>query len=150
MILLKRITDGVASHFHVRVSEWAMVYPCLGMGIALNLQPDMFDASPSFAQLALWLEEREWAFFVIVCAAVRLFALTVNGTFASFRFSPHIRIAAACASAAFWFQFAWGFLQAHIEGEGALSAVIAYSTFVLLEAVNIWRSSEDVGRALRG
>ena len=72
MAFLRRITTGVVSHFGMRVSEWAMIWPCAAMGFALNVQRDMFDTSPSFAKLAGWLDEPEWAFLALICAIVRL------------------------------------------------------------------------------
>ncbi|MBC24414.1 MAG: hypothetical protein CMJ32_10935 [Phycisphaerae bacterium] len=120
------------------------------MGFALNVQRDMFDTSPSFAKLAGWLDEPEWAFLALICAIVRLAALTVNGTFASFPYSPHIRIAASFLSGWFWFQFTAGFASAALAGSGAWSAVCAYSTLLILEAVNVYRSSKDLTRLNAG
>lgn len=150
MASVREVTDGVVRHFPQRASEWLMVWPCFWMGVALNVQRDMFGTSPSFEYLGRWLEETEWAFFVLMCALIRLTALTINGTFDSFRHSPHIRIVAAFASCFFWFQFTLGFIAAAYSGGGSLSAVVAYSTFVLAEVLNVYRAARDLGQAVRG
>ncbi|MDO6587320.1 hypothetical protein Q4543_17550 [Salipiger sp. 1_MG-2023] len=144
-VIVVRLKDGVRNHFPMRVTEWIMVWPCLWMGAALNWQPTMFDTSASYSSLASWLDERQWALIVLCCAIVRLVALIVNGTFQAFPYSPHLRILASAVSAMFWFQFSLGFTLSAFAG-GGLSAVAAYSTFVLLEGVNVVRASEDLGR----
>ena len=146
MIVL-RITRGIAAHFPVRLTEWAMLWPSLLMGLALVMQPTMFETSPSFVTLARWGDEIPWAVVVLSCSALRMTALTVNGTFESFRYSPHLRCVASIAGLAFWSQFCLGFLISAIFGDGAWSAPVAYSTLALLELANLYRSGSDIGRA---
>jgi hypothetical protein len=116
------------------------------MGLAFKLQPDMFLASPSFAQVAYWADQPTWAAIVLACAIVRLLALVVNGTFHAFRFSPHFRAAASLVGVLFWAQYCLGFVMTAIYSGGAWSAVVAYSSFVILELVNVSRSVHDVRR----
>lgn len=149
-MLIVRVTRGVREHFSIRVSEWAMVHPTFWMGIALMLQPDMFSTSPSFASLARWADEGVWSSLAIGCAFVRVVALVVNGTFRSFTLAPHLRAAASLVGIAFWSQFTLGFAVAAAQGGGAWSAVVAYSTMLLLEFVNLHRSFADTGKALVG
>lgn len=149
MLIVRRITRGVVDHLPIRVSEWVMVHPTLWMGTALMLQPDMFETSPSFAELARWADESVWSSIAILCAVVRFAALVVNGTFRGFTFSPHLRACASFAGVAFWSQFTLGFAAAAAHGEGAWSAVVAYSTLLLLELVNVHRSFADIGEAAR-
>lgn len=145
MILL-RISNGITEHFPQRVSEWVMLVPGIGMGMALNYQSNMFSTSYAYTQLAIWLAEAGWAALVLFCTLVRLFALVINGTFRGFPYSPHMRMFAAFISLGFWFQFTLGFLLSAADGTGTWSAVVAYSTFVLLELINLWRASGDLGR----
>ena len=149
MIFLRRISKGIASHFDVRVSEWVMVIPCIGIGIALNLQRTMFETSPSFARLNEWMDEPQWALLAITCAILRVVALTVNGTFEAFRFSPHIRILAAFFSGWFWFQFMVGFALSAVYDGGSFSGPVVYSTLFILEAVNAYRASKDFSASRR-
>jgi hypothetical protein len=144
MIIL-RIAGGIKSHFTMRLSEWLMIYPAIGMWIALQVQPDMFQVSPSFNVLASWASEMEWAYLVLACGVTRLLALTINGTFEAFPYSPHMRLIASLVGIAFWSQFALGFVVAAFLGVAALSAVIAYTTFCLAELANLYRSWTDIG-----
>lgn len=148
MILL-RTWHGIADHFPVRLSEWVMAYPALGMAAALRLQPDMFEKTPSLATLATWGDETTWSVIILLCGTVRLLALTVNGTFHSFRYAPHLRIAASLVCGLFWSQFCLGVMQTALAGTGAWSGVVAYSTLVLLELLNVYRASSDVGAWVR-
>nr|CAD6602637.1 hypothetical protein RKHAN_01176 [Rhizobium sp. Khangiran2] len=146
MIVLRRVYDGVADHFKIRASEWVMLWPAFGLWFVLQLDPDMFTTSPSFAVLADWGEESTWAWFLFGCGLARLFALTINGTFRGFVFSPHIRATASLIGAAVWSQVSLGFLMAWLTAGGAPSGVIGWSTMVLLEIVNTHRSWADVGK----
>ncbi|WP_108661037.1 hypothetical protein [Acuticoccus kandeliae] len=143
MLIVRRISDGVRSHFGIRVSEWVMVYRALGMGLALMLQPDMFSTSPSFEAITRWADESLWSCFAITCAFLRFAALVINGTFERFQYSPHIRAFASLAGVLFWSPFTLGFLQAALFGEGAWSPVVAYSTLLTLEFANVYRSFFD-------
>ena len=149
MLIVRRMARGVRAHFHVRVTEWAMVYPTLGMSVALMFQTDMFETSPSFSELARWATEGAASCVAMLCALVRFAALVVNGTFRSFPFSPHLRAGASLLGAAFWWQVTLGFAMAAVDGRGAWSAVVAYSTLLILEAVNISRSFADITRGRR-
>ncbi|WP_231592467.1 hypothetical protein [Pelagovum pacificum] len=140
---------GIADHFPIRVTEWAMIVPAFGMGVALWLQDDMFTTSPSFAKLAQWGDESMWCVLVLLCAVARLGALTINGSFQAFPYTPHLRAAASLIGITFWGQYSIGFLAAALYGGGAWSGVIAYSTFVILELVNLSRSTGDI-RRVRG
>lgn len=152
MIVLRAVAHGVKEHFKARKSEWLMLFPCGGMGAVLNLQSNMFELSNSFNELARRYEEKEWAFFIIMAAAVRMFALTVNGTFESFPYSPHLRMFASACSGYFWLQFTMGFAYTGQEGIGAWSAIVAYGSFVVFECANIVQSSYDLkpGRKKKG
>jgi len=146
MIVLRRVYDGVAGHFVVRASEWIMLWPAFGLWAVLQLNPDMFDTSPSFTVIASWGEETTWAWFLAASGVARLVALTINGTFRGFIFSPHIRAGASLIGAGVWSQVSLGFLIAWLTAGGPPSEVIAWSTMVLLEIINTHRSWSDVGK----
>lgn len=143
MIVL-RLARGIRAHFPVRVLEWLMTVPLLTMGGALLGQPGMFARSQSYDQLARWMDQGHWAALVLACAAVRLAALVVNGTFQRFPYSPHLRIAASAIAGLFWVQVVVGFAVSLIEDGGAASP-LNYTVFVLAEAVAIYRASQDLG-----
>lgn len=148
MILLRTWT-GIADHLPVRWSEWIMALPALGMAAALSYQPDMFSMSPSFARMEAWADESTWAMTVLLCGTARLLALAVNGTFLTFRYSPHLRAAASLVGGLFWSQFCLGILSAALGGQGAWSGVVAYGTLAVIELVNTYRSCVDVGAWVR-
>ncbi|WP_024585987.1 hypothetical protein [Aliihoeflea sp. 2WW] len=145
-MIIVRVYRGVADHFPIRMSEWVMLWPALGLWIGLQLSPDMFETSNSFAYLAHWADERTWAAIIGLCGLMRLSALTINGTFKGFAFSPHIRAAASIVGAAIWSQVSLGFLMAWMNVGGAPSGAVAWSTMVLLEIMNTYRSWSDVGK----
>lgn len=149
MIVL-RVYRGVADHFPIRVAEWIMVWPALGMWFALQADPEMFAKSRSFAYIATWASESAWAWAILLAALARLLALTVNGTFKGFAFSPHIRAAASLIGVAVWSQISLGFLMAFILANGAASGIIGWSTLVIVEIWNVFRSWSDVGRNAAG
>lgn len=145
-IFLRQIAGGVVNHFKVRASEWVMLWPAFGLYAVLQWYPDMFQTSPSFTVLASWATESTWSWFILASGIARLFALTINGTFRGFVFSPHIRAAASLIGAGVWSQVSLGFLMGWLMAGGAPSGFIGWSTMVLLEIVNTHRSWADVGK----
>lgn len=145
MIVL-RVVTGIRSHWHIRATEWLMIYPAVGMGAALIYQPDMFNTSPSFEYVADWMSQPQWALLALICALVRLVALTINGTFAGFGYSPHMRAVASFAGVFFWSQFCLGLLTAAWYGGGAWSGPVMYSMACLAELLNVYRSWMDIAR----
>ena len=139
-----RVGTGIKEHFPIRVSEWVMLLPFFGMALVLRLQPDMFTKSGSFSTLSRWGSEEFWSFLCIVCGSLRLIALVVNGTFSKvFPYSPHFRMLTALVALVFWSQYSLAILDAYFSSNGALSGVIPYTTFVVFELVNFWRSNVD-------
>jgi len=149
-MIVFRVYRGIADHFPIRFTEWVMMLPTFGMAAAFKASPDMFAVSPSFDLLGRWAEEATWGLIVLACGVVRLAALTINGTFKGFRFSPHLRFGASLAGIVFWSQFTLGFLIAWLTGQGAPSAVVAYGTFCAMELANLVRSGSDIGKDIRG
>lgn len=148
-MVIIRLGRGIHAHFHIRLTEWIMAYAAIGMWLAFNLQPDMLSSAPSFFVLERWASQPTWAALVLAAGLARLAALTVNGTFQAFRYSPHLRVTASFLGILFWSQFTLGFMISWAEGAGAFSAVIAYSTFCLAELANIYRSWADIGAMMK-
>ncbi|WP_210291621.1 hypothetical protein [Aureimonas pseudogalii] len=145
-MIIVRVYRGVADHFPIRVSEWVMVWPAVGLWFGLQLDPTMFGKSPSFAFIAAWGDEGTWSAVIGLCAVLRLAALTINGTFEGFAFSPHIRAFASLVGVGIWSQVSLGFLMAFLTAGGAFSGFIGWSTMVVLELWNVFRSWSDVGK----
>ena len=144
MITVRRIVHGIHAHFPIRWPEWVMAAPALGMGIALLEQHAMFQASPSFTTLAAWADQTTWAFLVLFCCFVRVVALTVNGTFHGFGWSPHMRLGASLCGLFFWSQYTLGFFHSAFGEGGSWSAPVMYSTAVMFELGNSYRAWLDV------
>ena len=144
--LIVRLYRGIADHFTVRWTEWAMLWPTFGLWLALQMQPDMFSTSASFSQVAAWASESTWSTIFGVAMVCRLAALIINGTFEGFELSPHIRAAASLVGVLIWSQISLGFLTAYLFAGGALSGFVGWSLPVLLELMNAWRSWMDVGK----
>ncbi|WP_185982969.1 hypothetical protein [Aureimonas mangrovi] len=145
MIVL-RVYRGVADHFQIRLSEWMMLWPSFGLWLAFQVDPEMFSKSPSYAYLEAWATQNTWAAIVALAGLCRLMALTINGTFKGFAFSPHIRGFASLVGVVVWSQISLGFLVAYVSAGGAPSGVIAWSTMVILEFANTYRSFSDIGK----
>jgi hypothetical protein len=145
-VVLFRIYRGVKNHLPFRWTEWLMLWPAFGMWVALQLDPAMFTKSPSFTYLAHYATEATWATVLGFLGVLRLFALTVNGTFEGFAFSPHIRAFSALVGVLIWSRFSLGIFMAAVNSEGAASGVIAWSLPVMIELVNTYRAWSDVRR----
>lgn len=154
MIILRRVYHGVTEHFPLRVAEWVMLWPAIGVWLALYFFPKMFSTSPEFATLASWADEGTWSVVIGLCGACRLGALTVNGTFRTFSFSPHFRAAASAIGAIIWFQYSLGFFMAFASSDGALPGAlmgsIGWATMVVIEVFNTHRSWSDIGKHTQG
>ena len=144
-LILKPLYDGITGHFPFRRSEWIMLLPAFGMWLVFQTQPDTFDTSASFSRLAGWSDEQGWGLILLAIGVVRLAALTINGTFHQFRFSPHLRMLASLTGLLFWSQWTLGFIDAFLHDGGAAPAIIAYGTFCVLELANVYTSASDIG-----
>ena len=145
MIVLRRLGEGIASHFHVRAGEWIMVPASIVMGLGLTYQEDMFGLSPSFSALSSLMPQSAWASLILFAAVLRLLALIVNGTFSGFRWAPHMRAGAAMVNLIFWMQFGIGFLSSFLYGGGAITGAITYLLIVTpFEAANFVRALHDI------
>lgn len=89
-VVLFRVYRGLKKHLPFRWTEWAMLWPAFGMWVVLQWDPIMFSRSASFIYLARYANEGTWATILGFLGVLRLFALTINGAFDGFAFSPHI------------------------------------------------------------
>jgi hypothetical protein len=145
-MIVVRIAGGIREHFPARVSEWIMTGAILGWYLVLSADPTTFDTSRSFEVLARYGDEASWALLCFVVGLVRLLALVVNGTFHQFRYAPHLRGVASFVACVFWGQIALGVIVAWWLG-GSGTGVVAYLTFMVIEAWNLFRAWADVGAA---
>lgn len=144
MMVIRDIWGGVRGHFASRVLEWVMAFPAGAMALGLYLQPDLFETGRSFRYLIAWGNESVWMMAFLACYVARLFALTINGTFRRFRFSPHIRVTASMLCMLMWSQFALGFAMSFSVGTGGFTILPGYITMCIIEGVNIWKAASDI------
>lgn len=146
-MILVRIARGITDHFPSRATEWHMCLPALYVGLALNWQPDLFSTSPAYHAVAGWMGESMWSWLFLSCAMLRFMALTINGTFQVFRWSPLIRLVVAALTAVAWGQFSLGFFM-QWTATGSPTFLMGLSThLVLVEFFNVFRASRDIAEA---
>ena len=145
MIIVRDIFDGIQSHFRARVTEWIMAFPTGAVAMGFAIQPDMFSKSPSYNAVSQWGNERTWMWLILFCFFVRMGALVVNGTFRSFRLSPHLRVTASFICANFWAWMSYGFLYAFVYYGGAWFPFPAATALCMIEGLNIFRGASDIG-----
>ena len=149
MIIFSSVYRGIADHFPIRRSEWIMLLPAFGMWAAFSVTPDVFDKSSSFARMAAWADESIWAIILLAVGVLRLAALTVNGTFHQFRFSPHLRALASLVGLVFWSQWTLAIIDAFLREGGSPTGIVAYGTFCALELANLSTSATDIGGEIK-
>lgn len=138
-----RVLRGVAAHFRLRVAEWFTTALLLQFGLILFGPGDVFPHSPNLSVMAQWASEETWGALCLGVGGVHLLALTINGTFPAFPFSPHVRAAASFLACFLWFQITLAIFMSGIGGTGL-------GTYRLVLALEIWnfvRASLDAGRA---
>ena len=151
MLVLKTI-DGVRKHFLFRLPEWMLAAELAAFAGVLIAPADTFASSRSYDVLAAIASERVWGAFIGAVAALRLIALTLNGTFPRFsRVSPLARSVCAALSGFIWFTLALGFYKANPAGTGwgtyaiCLLADLFLAMSVAGEAGAAWRRQHHGG-----
>lgn len=148
MIVL-RIAGGIREHFGIRAPEWIMTLALFAWSGMLLISPRLFETSPEFSILASYGNEFLWGNVCLTAALIRLCALTVNGTFKQFRYSPHFRAGASFVSCVFWGQITLGVLAAQLVSGVGGTGIVTYSIFITFEMWNLFRAWADVGAVLR-
>ena len=139
--VIRRIVHGVTSHAKTRVTEWFTAAAMLQLGWTLYWPPPAFPLSVSWSVMAQWAPEDAWGAVMLLVAGLRVAALTINGTFQRFRWSPHIRCATAVMATGLWTQVVLSmWLAAPDATELGLCRLI-----LALELWNVWRAGLDVG-----
>ncbi|MDB6151475.1 MAG: hypothetical protein JWQ44_2923 [Chthoniobacter sp.] len=149
-MILVRIARGISDHFPTRATEWHMCLPAVYVGLALSWQPDLFSSNSAYANAAAWMGEAAWSAMFLFAACLRLIALTINGTFRSFQWSPIIRLGVAMFTAFAWGQLGMGFVLLWLETGRATFLMGILAHLVLVECFNIFRASRDWAEAQHG
>jgi len=138
-MIVVRVARGITDHFPARASEWALSLVLLNWGWTLMLPGSVFGTSSAFVEMAKWASEPVWGWACFLMGGIRFVALFVNGTFPSFRFSPHVRSLMSFFSCAFWFTISFGILQANVPTTG----LAVYPVLLLLDMYNAYRAAGD-------
>lgn len=149
MLIVRRVFSDIRRHFPARVPEWIMAIPLIGWAFVLTVDRSTFETASSFGVIAEYGDEQFWANVCMLAATMRLLALIVNGTFKSFRYSPHLRAFASAAAAVFWGQITLGIFVAWATMNGVGTGFFAYGTFTIFEISNAYRARRDVGEQRR-
>ena len=142
-----RVAHGISSHFMIRFKEWVWAIVFLLMGGQLARDEQTFAAAPLvYRILAGYFSEETWARILIVMGAVRIIALSLNGTFGWFRgISPIVRAAVAFLSAGIWFALGTGFYAAFPIG----ITCFAFWGLMVAEIYNAYVIAGEAGTAYR-
>jgi hypothetical protein len=143
---------GITEQWPGRRFEWLMGIGAIAIGVGLTVQPQMFDLARHYHTLEGWASEAVFAKLFFLCGVLRLVALTINGTFATFRYSPLILVLSSMAGAFLWGAFSYSFFTAYAQtaGQGpALEAsvgpAIVYGLHCLAEVMNTGTAAEAMG-----
>jgi hypothetical protein len=145
LLVLLRLWRGIADHFVLRATDWFAAAFLMSFGLTLLRPADTFAISQSYRVMATMAPEWVWGVGCTSIATVRLVALFVNGTFPSFRWSPHIRALGTFLSIFAWAQIAIGLTLANTAGTGAPH----YQLLVLFECYNMFLTASEAGIAER-
>jgi hypothetical protein len=143
--MIARFWAGITGHFRLRATEWFAAVVLLQIGKTLYLPPAAFPVSESWRVMAAQMSEESWGILFLAIGGLRFAALAVNGTFAAFQFSPHIRFATAFMAAGLWTQVVMSMYEAAPNGVGWGH----FALFIALELYNLWRAAADTGTVER-
>jgi hypothetical protein len=138
---LLRFWRGITAHLSTRITEWVAAAFMLQLGWTLYTPPDVLPGQPAWAILTQILYETTWGMVMLTISALRVLALGVNGTYAGFRFSPHVRALTAFLGCGIWLQVVLSLWLSQVPG----TALGTYRIILALECWNLWRAGLDVG-----
>lgn len=139
------VLQGITEHFRYRITSWVCAYIIAGMGIVMLAVPNLFGIDPvshSYGYLARIMPEQGWAALCITLGFWRVFALTINGTFPSFPWSPHMRYVGSFISMFFWFNLIFG----PLASMKITFAIPLYSGLFLLDVYNNYVAAQEISR----
>ena len=137
------VLHNAGAHFELRASSWFMAFMTLGVGVMMTVHPDMLTGSISsaayFRRMTILLDQSIWRTLFLFVGTSLIVALTINGSFPAFRWTPHIRFAMSCLSVAIWSQVAIS-----VMGGFPTIGTVAYPVLVLVEAHNAFQALKDI------
>lgn len=143
MIIVKVMKD-IHGHWPARKSEWILAAMMFGWGVILFKEGSVFDGNRAWSEMAQIMSETSWGILAMVVSAVRLIALTVNGTFSKSwysRWSPHVRSLCSLLSCGVWMQIAFGLYMS----DAATTGLSVYPGLLVLDLTNVLSGMKDAG-----
>lgn len=148
MIVLRTLANGVWKHAGVRATEWLGLIPLMGIGFSFLNDPEIISNTASFTILLDWYDASTWAVVFTLTWIARVIALTVNGSFPSFRHSPSIRFVVSCVAGMVWCGVTVGLHEAYMNAGGSPTAIYMYALAAALELRNAYVSRVDMAVTL--
>ena len=137
------VLQNASAHFEIRASSWFMAWMTLGVGISMTANPTMLTGSINaaiyFRHMSELADQSIWRALFLIVGISRLMALTINGSFPAFRWTPHIRFFMSCLSAMLWANVAYSV----IGGLPTIGTVV-YPFLILVEVHNAVQAFRDV------
>lgn len=132
---------GITDHVVLRSGSWIMAFLMLALGVDFMRNPALFmnggfGDPVRFVYLQRILASQTfWGVAFIALSSARLVALTINGTFPSFPWSPHVRCVGAALACMAWFQIALAtFIHAGSTTFAVYCALLAIDLFEAYKA----------------
>jgi len=142
---LHRLFAGSMHNFSVRVSDWFLGGMLLAYGSVILFFPATFAESRVISVLVRIAPVYMIGYVCFAIGGMRALALTVNGSFPSFRWSPHVRLLMCLLSCFVWFQFVLG---AMFSGPSSM-AIVIYPFLFLFDIYNTFLTASEAGIAER-
>jgi hypothetical protein len=136
-----RLVRGAAHNFAIRVSDWFAASVMLSFGMLLMLCGVTLGHDRTFGLLWQYAPPWVWGYVCLLIGVGRIAALVVNGTFPSFRWSPHIRMAMAAFSVFVWFQITLGVLAR----DGGSVMIAFFPNLFLFDLYNLFLAASEAG-----
>jgi len=136
-----RLAKGAAHNFAIRVSDWFASWVMLTFGFVVMLYPRVFDGNPWYGLLENLAPPATWGLVCWAIGMARVGALTVNGTFPSFRWSPHLRFMMAMTSCFVWFQITLGLIIAQLPTIG----IAVFPHLFVFDLYNVFLAASEAG-----
>lgn len=140
-MIISRVFRGITNHYPIRVTDWFLAAMLTNFGTILLAPGEIVDGGVIYQFLRSIMGEDVWGWICVVIGVSRLVALTVNGTFPAFRWSPHIRFICAVLSCLVWFQVALGVQLADETSDG----LAIYRYLLLFDIYNSFLAASEAG-----
>ena len=140
-----RIARGAAHNFAIRVSDWFSACVMTTFGLLLMHWREVFEVNRYFGVLEQFASAHTWGMLCTAVGLARIAALTINGTFPLFRWSPHLRFVMAAIGVFLWFQITLGLL---LSSQPTM-AMAAYPHLFVFDMYNLFLAASEAGVAER-